>query len=1392
VHTNKHPLLTRSFRFLFAISFIALSPAPGGYGDTPVSGGPGRPTTLAELGDPIIASSGAFAYTLPLLRFGGPLPLEVTLHYRTDSSWFGLGVPVEGESPARFQHSILPVMEAINATGGTVEVAAEIMSPGELIRFNGPSGSSTVPWTLQEPSPIRYALARTASGQYWLLDPLRDRVYVFEAASQFTLRILAYMDRNENRWTYSYPQAGTQIPARVEDGLGRSLGFTFHTSPAYDVRKPLIKLEDQAGRTVRFEYTLNAFFTSVTDPAGKKTGFGFDNAKYLNEIVRPLGNVPYRQTYADAMLNGKMERRVATQTGADGRSASLTYSPTSSRVTFSRPDGASEIYESFGNNGPLQSITDGSGRKATFSQTTRGQVASVTDRLGQTTKYTYHPESGKILTVTNAKGSVVSFSYQAQAQTFANPAASGAPVTFTFYNLVRVDYPDRTNEQFTYDGKGNCTRWQDRSGAASVYAFDGRGQLLSVRTTAGGVVSYTYNADGTLASRSDSDTGAVTYAYDAYKRPVRASYPDGSVMQYGYDLNDRLTSVTDGKGNITAVAYDDNGNLTRVTDPAGKTLQYAYDAMDRLVSATDRGGKVTTFTYDSAGRLAGVQDPTGIGSSYGYDSRGWLSEWTKAGRRQQFSVGEEGAVLGNTWPSGTVHRREVDALGRTSAIVLPTGGRIALAQDSMARITTVTDPTGRPTGYSYDSRGFLTAITVPDAGTARFERDAGGRLTRIMDLNGQPWTFTRSPMGRITALTDPLSRATRHAYDTRGRLSRTTYPGGETLSLTRDLAGNLTRLLYSDGPDLNFTYDSRNRVVGTADVAFTYDDDGRIASSVDSGQTFGVTRDGAGRLLTATYANGAFSVTYVYDNSTGLLASVRDTLTSAQLQFTYDSDRRLTGIARSNGISSSLTWDSGSRLSGIRDARSGGSIIAEQRTTFDAAGRVSKISLNAPLTPGGMMANATATLSYDAASQISSAGYVYDAQGRLTEDGPRTYRWDGASRLIGVGSTLLGYSHFGTLRTRTAAGKTVRFHTNFALGFCPVAAEQDAASGVYLRYYVWTPDGKLLYIIDAAGGNKVYFTHFDRGGSILALSDASGAVTDSYAYTPHGRMLRHEGASTQPFTFLGYFGVRREGDDGTLYQIRARYYDTVSGRFLSREPRWPVLADPLQLNPYMYARGNPLGMVDITGLDTVVPDVIHQTTTSVFDLTINSVLGPMSLSGDPISVLAAEQSIPASGSPGAPTLPPPSTPTATPQTTPIVQSAAGLNLSAIKSAFHAALQATSHTPYEQNMNTYYRQLLKLAGEMCPQVFTNLNFWDTLWNRWVPEYHQQWDRPPLSNQCPSGICQDVASLNNLSVDYVNAPYTDPSYTLPYGAPGVFYTTFLGLGGTGVAISVKDIP
>ena len=137
------------------------------------------------------------------------------------------------------------------------------------------------------------------------------------------------------------------------------------------------------------------------------------------------------------------------------------------------------------------------------------------------------------------------------------------------------------------------------------------------------------------------------------------------------------------------------------------------------------------------------------------------------------------------------------------------------------------------------------------------------------------------------------------------------------------------------------------------------------------------------------------------------------------------------------------------------------------------------------------------------------------------------------------------------------------------------------SDGVDQRYYLYEPDGRLLQSIEAADDSSAFY-HFDHTGSTIMLTDGGGAMTDAYAVAPFGEDVQQQGDSDQPFVYHGAFGVMWERGT-TLYNMRRRYYDAASGRFLTRDPI--LLLDPLGVNPYQFAFNQPLRFVDPTGLN---------------------------------------------------------------------------------------------------------------------------------------------------------------------------------------------------------------
>ena len=180
------------------------------------------------------------------------------------------------------------------------------------------------------------------------------------------------------------------------------------------------------------------------------------------------------------------------------------------------------------------------------------------------------------------------------------------------------------------------------------------------------------------------------------------------------------------------------------------------------------------------------------------------------------------------------------------------------------------------------------------------------------------------------------------------------------------------------------------------------------------------------------------------------------------------------------------------------------------------------------------------------------------------------------------------YNGFGYPSTCSDGAQLTSYHYNHGIGNHPMVGERDETGTAWQRYYVYTPQGLLMYLIDVSEGNSVSFYHADQVGTTLFLTDSSGSVTDAYAYTPYGRLLGHTGSSDQQFTYIGTRGVRQVTTGGNVYQMGLRYYDALTGRFTSRDVMSPMPGVPRSLNPYQYGYCNPLRYVDSSGLRTDV------------------------------------------------------------------------------------------------------------------------------------------------------------------------------------------------------------
>ena len=1098
-------------------------------------------TTPATDSDPVRMFDLEFIKDVPPdLARGGPLPLTFERSYASARRTSGFLISALGDN---WGHNFDWRVVA-SATNALV-----ISAHGRGFSFVKSNGV----WSLISPTFASFQL-KDSGANLVFGDPRTRRLYTFNSSGQ-PIRIA---DEHGNAHALAYSGA---LLASVADGLGRSLVFN------YDSSNRLATLTADDGRSIGFSYGSNSELTAFTNALGNTTTFAYvrnlnTGNQNLTAITNALGNVPLVQIYNghDGVGNQYI---LGTNNFVPYSVNGLNYPGVGNQIRD--PLGNTRyFYHSAG--GSITQLVDEAGIALNVSLDAAGRPVAITDRNGNTSQFSRDPTTGLPTAIITADSNATPFAY-------VDRAVQG----IVFQDLTQVTYPDGATTRFRYDATGNVLAVTNRAGQPMFYGYNSRGQITAITNSVGGVVTFSYYTNGTVAARTDAETGTTTLAYDASRRLTNTVFSDGTSISASYDVGDRLVSATDQRGNTTTFAYDANDRLVAVNNPLGQFMSFVYDAADRLINIRDFAGKVVNYTYDPLSRVSAVTDPLGNITRFGFDSRGRLSAITNAtGKVWKLGYDAQARLISATNPVAQAASRALNKTGFTTATTNALGAVARLGRDSLQRVTTSTDEPGRVFTNSYDVFAALGGIANSAIGRVNYFRDAGGRLTNLVDQTAGSWKFGWTPLGRLQNFSDPLNRATTFSRDTRGRVQRVGFADGASVTNSYDFSDNLTRARYSDGTDQPFAYDSLGRLTNANNLALAFDAMGRVTNIVSSGTNFAAAYDAAGRLTSATYNGGAFSVTYAYD-ARGLLTNISDTLSGARISLAYDAAGRLTNSIRANGVNGIYDYDANGRLVRLRE---GG--IIDQQLTSGPAGEPAMITVTAPVVAPPPLQSRT--LAFDAVRQISTAGYAFDARGRQTAAPGHTFGWNAVGRLTSADTAAFTYNGLNQLLTRAQSGVTTRYHYNHALGLAPVVAEQDAGGGQILRYYVWSPGGALLYMIDAANGNAVSYFHFDHLGSTLALTSAAGATTDAYSYTPYGELTARTGSNPQPFTYIGMWGVRSE-PAANLYDMRARYYDPATSRFLSRDPKWPRLGDPLSANPYEYAARNPMRFIDPLGTE---------------------------------------------------------------------------------------------------------------------------------------------------------------------------------------------------------------
>ena len=169
----------------------------------------------------------------------------------------------------------------------------------------------------------------------------------------------------------------------------------------------------------------------------------------------------------------------------------------------------------------------------------------------------------------------------------------------------------------------------------------------------------------------------------------------------------------------------------------------------------------------------------------------------------------------------------------------------------------------------------------------------------------------------------------------------------------------------------------------------------------------------------------------------------------------------------------------------------------------------------------------------------------------LNEMCGKTFSYDSQNHLAAMngGAVQMLYDGDGNRVAKSLNGVVTRYLVDDLnpTGYPQVADE--LTSGAVTRTYTY---GLQRISEDQVVSNSwtPSFYSYDGGGNVRALTNTAGATTDSYEYDAFGNSFTVSGSTPNEMMYRG----EQYDSDLSLYYLRARYYNPLTGRFMSRDP----------------------------------------------------------------------------------------------------------------------------------------------------------------------------------------------------------------------------------------------
>ncbi len=386
-------------------------------------------------------------------------------------------------------------------------------------------------------------------------------------------------------------------------------------------------------------------------------------------------------------------------------------------------------------------------------------------------------------------------------------------------------------------------------------------------------------------------------------------------------------------------------------------------------------------------------------------------------------------------------------------------------------------------------------------------------------------------------------------------------------------AGNLAGTSYINQVTHGYTYDTLNRLT---DLTVGRAGTGWLTIPL---QAYGYTLNAARHRTTISELGGR-TISHTYDHLyrlTGESIAGSTLLPTGQVIYTYDK------------VGNRLTRSSSGSLNALLPSQAHTFNVNDQldHHSYDANGNNTQSEVGTDNPTGPASANDVYSFDNRLIRRTRSDGKIIDLL--YNSDGDRVAKW------VQQGGLNESIHHYLVDRQN---------HT----GYAQVVEESDGSGNLVARHLYghdliafdsWNDRSNGVPILRSIPERRWY--HYDGLGSVRALSNDDGVVTEAYTYDAYGCLIAHQlldpatgGLVLQDLTNFPlltenrylFTGEQWDTDLG-MYFLRARYLVPNLGRFHNSDAYEGRNGEPLTLHKYLYTHANPANGIDPSGHVTI-------------------------------------------------------------------------------------------------------------------------------------------------------------------------------------------------------------